>query len=61
MERGSDKHTGRLDDELDQETKSMTQGAPIEARADEGRMKEPPADDEPAPEEIIERGTDRTD
>lgn len=60
MERGSDKHTPRLDDELDNETKSMTQGAPIEARADEARMKEPPGDDEPTPEEIIDTGTNTT-
>ncbi len=56
MERGSDKHTPRLDDELDHETRSMTQGSPIEARADEERMKEPAGDDEPTPEEIIDTG-----
>jgi hypothetical protein len=54
MERGSDKHTPRLDDEMDRETRSMTQGSPIEARADEGRMKEPPADDEPMAQEVVE-------
>jgi hypothetical protein len=56
MQRGSDKHTPRLDDELDHETRSMTQGSPIEARAAEERMKEPPGDEEPTPEEIIDRG-----
>jgi hypothetical protein len=55
MERGSDKHTPRLDDELEHETRSMTQGSPIEARSRGERMKEPPADDEPNPEEIINR------
>ena len=55
MERRSDKHTPRLDDELDHETRSMTQGSPLEARAGEDRMKEPPGDDETAPEEIIDR------
>ena len=54
MDRGSDKHSPRLDDEMEQETRSMTQGSPIEARAREERMKEPAGDDEPMPEEIIE-------
>jgi hypothetical protein len=58
MERGSDKHTPRLDDELDHETRSMTQGSPIEARSREDRMKEPPGDDEPTPAEIIDRDRD---
>lgn len=53
MDRGSDKHSPRVDDEMDRETSSMTQGSPIEARADEARMKEPAGDDEPTPEEII--------
>lgn len=55
MERGSDKHSPRLDDEMDHETRSMTQGSPIEARADEARMKEPAGEEEPTPEEIIDR------
>jgi hypothetical protein len=55
MERGSDKHGPQLDDEMDRETRSMTQGSPIEARADESRMKEPPGDDEPVPQEIVDR------
>jgi hypothetical protein len=58
MERGSVKHSPRLDDELDHETRSITQGSPIEARAREERMKEPPGDDEPTPEEIINRARD---
>lgn len=53
MERGSDKHGPRLDDEMARETRSLTDGAPIEARSDESRMKEPPGDDEPMPEQII--------
>ena len=61
MERGSDKHSPRVDDEMANETSSITKGPPIEARADEARMKEPAADDEPTPEEIIDRepGTTR--
>jgi hypothetical protein len=55
MDRGSDKHSPRLDDEMEHETSSMTQGSPIEARADEARQKEPAGDEEPTPEEIIDR------
>ena len=58
MERGSDKHTPRLDDELDHETRAMTQGSPSEARSREERMKEPPGDGEPTPEGIIDPGRD---
>jgi hypothetical protein len=54
MERGSDKHSPRVDDEMERETRSMTQGSPVEARSEESRMKEPPGDGEPAPEEIID-------
>ena len=53
MDRGSDKHSPRLDEEMGHETSSMTQGSPIEARADDGRKKEPAAEEEPTPEEII--------
>lgn len=54
MERGSAKHSPRLDDEMEKEVSSITRGSPIEARADEFRMKEPSGDDEPVPEEIID-------
>src|SRR5438309_1024540 len=50
MERGSDKHAARTDDELAHEVRSMTQGAPVEARADEHREHEGPADGEPTPD-----------
>jgi hypothetical protein len=53
-ERGSDKHSPRLDDEMEHETRSMTQGSAVEARSDESRMKEPPADDEPDVEDIVD-------
>ena len=56
MERGSDKHAPRVDEEMERETRSMTQGSPIEARAEESRMKEPPAEDEPTPQEILDDG-----
>jgi hypothetical protein len=50
MERVSAKHGPRLDDELARETESLTRGAPIEARAEEWRMAEPPGDGEPLPD-----------
>ncbi len=53
MQRGSDKHSARLDDEMERETRSMTQGSPIEARVDESRMKEPSGDDDPTAEAIV--------
>ena len=56
MERGSDKHAPRIDEEMERETRSMTQGSPIESRADEARAKEPPGDGEPTPEEIVDDG-----
>jgi hypothetical protein len=42
--RESPKHGPRLDDELARETRSLEQGAPIEARVEEGREKEGPGD-----------------
>jgi len=50
MERGSDKHASRLDDELERETRSIEQGAPVEARAQEGRQAEAAGDDESHPD-----------
>lgn len=49
MQRGSDKHAPRLDDELKDETQSLERGAPVEARADEAREEEGPAEGEPTP------------
>jgi hypothetical protein len=46
MQRGSDKHAPRVDDEMERETRSMTQGSPIESRAEESRLKEPLDDPE---------------
>jgi Protein of unknown function (DUF2795) len=42
--RESTKHGPRMDDALKSETRSLEQGAPIEARVEEGREKEGPAD-----------------
>jgi uncharacterized protein DUF2795 len=40
MERASDKHAQRLDDAMAADTRSMTQGAPIEARDRDERLQE---------------------
>ncbi|MFN2608820.1 MAG: DUF2795 domain-containing protein [Acidimicrobiales bacterium] len=53
MLRGSDKHAPRLDESLDHDTRSLTQGAPLEARAEEGRQQEGPGDDEPMPDALL--------
>ena len=50
MERGSDKHSPRVDEELDHETRSLQQGAPIESRVEEFREQEGPGEDQPTPE-----------
>jgi len=39
-------HNPRLDEEMKKETASLTRGAPVEARKDELREQEAPADDE---------------
>ncbi len=44
--RESTKHGPRLDEALERETRSLEQGAPIEAHTREGLEKEGPADDE---------------
>ena len=48
MERGSDKHGPRVDEELDHETRSLRQGAPVESRVEEHREQEGPG-------EVLER------
>ncbi|HEY7607324.1 MAG TPA: DUF2795 domain-containing protein [Actinomycetota bacterium] len=50
MERGSDKHSPRVDEELDHETRSLQQGAPVESRVEEHREQEGPGEDQPTPE-----------
>ena len=50
MERGSDKHSPRVDEELDHETRSLQQGAPLESRVEEFREQEGPGEDQPTPE-----------
>ena len=53
MERGSDKHSPRIDDSLEHDTRSLTHGSPSEARADEGRHQEGAADDEPTTDALL--------
>lgn len=50
MERGSDKHTPRLDEGLKHDTQSVVQGSPVESRADEAREQEGPGEGEPTPD-----------
>ncbi|MFP5317650.1 MAG: DUF2795 domain-containing protein [Acidimicrobiia bacterium] len=56
MERASDKHNPRLDEQLEHDTRSMLQGAPVESRADEGREQEGPADGDPTPDARLTGG-----
>src|SRR5438477_8479858 len=53
MERSSDKHAPRVDEELKHELRSIVQGSPVEARANEAREQEGPADGEPTPDALI--------
>ena len=53
MERGSDKHSPRIDDGLAHDTRPLTQGSPMESRADEARQQEGAADDEPTTDALL--------
>jgi hypothetical protein len=53
MDRGSDKHSPRIDDSLEHDTRSLTHGAPSESRADEGRHQEGAADGEPTTDALL--------
>ncbi len=53
MERRSNQHGPRVDDELAHEVESLTRGAPVESRVEPDRLKEDAADGEPLPEGII--------
>jgi hypothetical protein len=53
MPRGSDKHSPRIDDSLEHDTRSLTQGAPSESRADESRHQEGAGDDEPTTDALL--------
>jgi Protein of unknown function (DUF2795) len=56
MERSSDKHAPRVDEELKHELRSIVQGSPLESRADESREQEGPADGEPTPDALLTGG-----
>ncbi|MBV9410427.1 MAG: DUF2795 domain-containing protein [Acidimicrobiia bacterium] len=56
MERSSDKHARRVDDELKRELSSLVRGSPVESRANESREQEGPADGEPTPDALITSG-----
>jgi hypothetical protein len=56
LERGSDKHGPRVDDELDHETRSLQQGAPVESRVEEHREQEGPGEGQPVPDARLAGG-----
>jgi len=56
LERGSDTHSPRVDEELDQETRSLQQGAPVESRVEEHREQEGPGEDQPTPDARLRGG-----
>jgi Protein of unknown function (DUF2795) len=56
LERGSDKHSPRVDEELDHETRSLRQGAPVESRVEEHREQEGPGEDQPTPDARLTGG-----
>jgi hypothetical protein len=56
MNRESNKHSPRVDEEMKEESRSFTQGAPVESRAQESREKEGGSDDQPSPDAVITTG-----
>ena len=44
MERGSDKHSSRIDEELEREVQAIVKGEPTESRAQEFRQMEGPVE-----------------
>jgi hypothetical protein len=53
MERQSNLHSARIDDEMDHEVASLTHGAPIEARTEESRLMEDGGDGEPMAQAVV--------
>jgi hypothetical protein len=51
MERGSDKHGPRADEEMKEETQAIVKGAPVDSRVEPFRIMEPDEEDEDATEE----------
>jgi hypothetical protein len=58
VERGSTQHSGRVDDALSEEVEPLVRSG-HESRASDGRLHEPPGDDEPLPDARI-TGDERT-
>jgi Protein of unknown function (DUF2795) len=56
LERGSDKHGPRLDEELAHETRSIQQGSPVESRVEEHREQEGPGEGQPTPDARLTGG-----
>ena len=56
MERGSDRHSPRVDEQLDHETRSLQQGSPVESRVEEHREQEGPGEDQPTPDARLRGG-----
>jgi Protein of unknown function (DUF2795) len=56
LERESDKHGPRLDEELEHETRSLQQGAPVESRVEEHREQEGPGEGQPTPDARLTGG-----
>jgi hypothetical protein len=52
MDRDSNKHGPRVDEEMKKEARSFTQGSPVESRAQESREKEGPADGQPTRHDV---------
>jgi Protein of unknown function (DUF2795) len=56
VERGSDKHSAMVDEALKHDTASLLQGGVAEARAEEFREQEGPAEGEPTPDARLTGG-----
>jgi hypothetical protein len=55
MERGSDKHSPRVDDAMESDVAGLLSGG-HEARAEEFREQEGPAEGEPTPDAVVQTG-----
>jgi hypothetical protein len=47
LDRGNSKHGPRLDEQMEQETRGLTQGGPTDGRAEEWHEPEPSGEDQP--------------
>jgi Protein of unknown function (DUF2795) len=56
LDRGSDKHSPRVDEELEQETLPLQQGAPVESRVEEHREQEGPGEGQPTADSRLAGG-----